>query len=368
MAVRAVELCYRSGVPALLWGPPGVGKTASIRALGVRLGVPVVEVITSIREPSDFLGLPVVVDGGVKYVPPSWAEELADGGILFFDEISTAPPAVQAALLRVVLERRVGEHQLPDSVWVVAAANPPDQAAGGWDLAPPLANRFIHLTWRHDAMRWAEEFPSYFATSAAAGAGVVVRPGVDAAAWAQARALVAAFIRVRPHLLFQMPSDAEQAGRAWASPRTWDFASRVLAVALQDSGGQVEPAVLDAAEAICGCVGEGAAGEFVTWARAADLPDPEELLANPSAFRLPERGDVAYAVLAAVATAVVSKCTTERWLAAWEIMGRAAEQGAKDIAAAAARQLAQLRRERLELPRPAQVAVFVQLLREAGLL
>jgi hypothetical protein len=336
------------------------------------LGVPVVEVITSIREPSDFLGLPVVVDGGVKYVPPAWVEELAGGGILFFDEISTAPPAVQAALLRVVLERRVGEHQLPDTVWVVAAANPPDQAAGGWDLAPPLANRFMHLQWRHDAMRWAEEFPSYFATSATVSAGVVVRPGsFSQASWAKARALVAAFIRVRPHLLLQLPSDAERAGRAWASPRTWDFASRVLAVALQDAGGQVEAAVTDAAEAVAGCVGEGPAGEFVTWARAADLPDPEELLADPSSFRLPERGDIAYAVLSAVATAVVSRCTAERWAAAWEIMGRAAEQGAKDIAAAAARQLARLRREKpeLELPMPVQVRrYFLPFLEVAGVI
>jgi hypothetical protein len=345
-----------------------VGKTATIRALGARMGVPVVEVITSIREPSDFLGLPVVVDGGVKYVPPSWTEELADGGILFFDEISTAPPAVQAALLRVVLERRVGEYQLPDTVWVVAAANPPDQAAGGWDLAPPLANRFIHLQWKYDAMRWAEEFPSYFATRAQAGAESTVRPGVDAAAWAQARSLVAAFIRVRPHLLFQMPQDAERAGRAFASPRTWDFASRVLAVTLTDTGGKVESAVIDAAEALVGCVGDGPGGEFIAWAKTIDLPDPEELLATPAQFTLPERGDLAYAVLAAVATAVVSRCTTERWAAAWEILGAAADQGAADIAAAAARQLARLRREKPELPLPTQVSKFVPILKEAGLL
>jgi hypothetical protein len=220
-------------------------------------------------------------------------------------------------------------------------------------------------------MRWAEEFPTYFSLSAQAAAGVAVRPGVDAAAWAQARALVAAFIRVRPHLLLQLPNDAERAGRAWASPRTWDFASRVLAVALRDAGGQVEAAVLDAAEAIAGCVGEGPVGEFVTWARAADLPDPEELLANPAAFGLPERGDVAYAVLAAVATAVVSNCTTERWAAAWEILGRAAEQGAKDIAAAAARQLARLRREKpeLELPVPVQVRrYFLPFMEMAGVI
>jgi MoxR-like ATPase len=42
---------------------------------------------------------------------------------------------VQAALLRVVLERTVGDLSLPADVAVVAAANPPEQAADGWDLS-----------------------------------------------------------------------------------------------------------------------------------------------------------------------------------------------------------------------------------------
>ena len=45
------------------------------------------------------------------------------------------------ALLRVVLERTVGDLTLPHDVAIVAAANPPEQAADGWDLSPPLANR-----------------------------------------------------------------------------------------------------------------------------------------------------------------------------------------------------------------------------------
>jgi hypothetical protein len=142
----------------------------------------------------------------------------------------------------------------------------------------------------------------------------------------------------------------------------------VLAVTLEDTNGQVKPAVVDAAEAIIGCVGEGPGGEFIAWAKTADLPDPEELLANPARFKLPERGDLAYAILAAVATAVVSRCTTDRWQAAWDIMAAAADQGAADIAAAAARQLARLRREKPELPLPAQVSKFVPILKEAGLL
>jgi integrase len=44
-----------------------------------------------------------------------------------------------------VLERVVGDLELPDAVSVVAAANPPEMSAGGWDPSPPLANRFCHI-------------------------------------------------------------------------------------------------------------------------------------------------------------------------------------------------------------------------------
>ena len=53
-------------------------------------------------------------------------------------------------MLRVVLERTVGDLRLPAAVRVVAAANPPDEAADGWELAPPLANRLVHLDWPTD--------------------------------------------------------------------------------------------------------------------------------------------------------------------------------------------------------------------------
>jgi MoxR-like ATPase len=69
----------------------------------------------------------------------SWARRLTDAGhgLLFLDELTTAPPAVQAAMLRVVLERAVGDVELPASVRIVAAANPAEQAADGWELTAP---------------------------------------------------------------------------------------------------------------------------------------------------------------------------------------------------------------------------------------
>src|SRR5581483_1133846 len=156
-------------------------------------------VIGSIREPTDFGGLPVVVAGGVTLAPPSWALRLVEAGhgLLFLDELTTAPPAVQAAMLRVVLERVAGDVRLPAEVRVVAAANPPEEAADGWELAPPLANRLVHLDWPTDGRYVAQGIalgfppPSLYAFDGG-------RP--DDVTRLTARASVAAFLEVRPDL------------------------------------------------------------------------------------------------------------------------------------------------------------------------
>src|SRR3954469_9184714 len=164
-ATAALGTAVAARVPVLLWGAPGTGKTSAIRAMAAAAGWACETVIASIREPSDFAGLPIVVDGGVRFAAPTWARQLAAAGrpgLLFLDEISTAPPAVQAALLRVVLERVVGDLELPDEIPVVAAANPPELAADGWDLSAPLANRFCHLQWTVDPKAVAEGMAAGF--------------------------------------------------------------------------------------------------------------------------------------------------------------------------------------------------------------
>jgi hypothetical protein len=122
-----------------------------------------------------------------------------------------------------------------------------------------------------------------------------------------------------------------------------------------------------AASLVAGCVGEGAGLEFLAWRKALDLPDPEEVLRNPEIFRVPDRGDQAFAVLTAVVSAAVGNLTKDRWLAAWAVLARAAEQGAKDIAAASAKALAQARKPGLPLPQK-ELREFIPLLQKGGLM
>jgi hypothetical protein len=343
-AISAIRSCIEARVPALVWGPPGTGKTSVISRLAAELGLHLEVVIASIREPADFGGLPVVKNGGVYLHPPAWARRLAElppgkGGLLFLDEITTTPPAVQAALLRVILERVVGDLPLPDSVAVVAAGNPTEQAAGGWELGLPLANRFVHIEWPLDHQAWL----SYMLSR---------RDGCEAG-----RAQVAAFIRVRPHLLLQLPKDGE--GPAFPSPRSWEKAAVLLSRSPDEEV---------ALKLVCGAVGPGAAAEFAGWRRNLDLPDPEELLADPGKYRTPARADRQFALLAAVAAAALGRPSPHRYRAAWEVVGRAAED-VPDAAVVAAAALARAREENPELEVPLElIDRLFPILQKAGLL
>ena len=345
--ILALALQTPGSLPPLVWGPPGVGKSAQFRQLSAGLDLPLEVVIGSIREPADFSGLPIPNNGeGVRLEPPSWAVRLAKAGrgLLFLDEASCAAPAVQAAMLRVVLEKVVGDLQLPDGVLIAAAANPPDEAAGGWDLAAPLANRFVHLQWGSPTVA---EWSDWLLTN---GDGTVSAiPRVDPAAWAaewpNARALVAAFLRRKPECLAE-PVQA-RAGRfplAYATPRTWECATRLL-VTVRATGADEALMPLFA-----GALGEGVALTLATWLRENDLPDPEALLARPESWKPnANKTDVIFAVCLAVTEAAVAKDRggkaytktqrKERWCNCWRVLERALPFG-KDLVCVPARKLA----------------------------
>lgn len=345
--LEALTLAVAADLPVLLWGEPGIGKTAALTQLAATLDLPLTTVIASVHEPSDFSGLPIVGDDpavrGVPMAPPQWAVEVvrAGRGLLFLDELSTATPAVQAALLRVVLERRVGALQLPPGVRIVAAANPRASAADGWELSPPLANRFVHLHWVHDREVVVRGLGGVWPRAELPR----LAPERLAAAVAYARRAVCGFLEARPTLIHRLPGTESRRGGAWPSPRSWEAALTLLAFGTAAGVSEEVLALL-----VRGAVGDGPGFELLAHLDRMDLPDPEALLADPASTELPERGDLRQAALEAVVAAVGARPRRERWEAGWAVLVRALETGAPDLLVAPATALAALRRDDWEVP------------------
>nr|BEK64012.1 MoxR family ATPase [Kitasatospora purpeofusca] len=345
--LAALTLTVAADLPVLLWGEPGIGKTAALTQLADTLRLPLTTVIASVHEPSDFAGLPVLGDDpavqGVPMAPPDWAVRLVRSGrgLLFLDELSTAPPAVQAALLRLVLERRIGSLQLPPGVRIVAAANPRSSAADGWELSPPLANRFVHLPWQHDHEVVVRGLGGTWPRA--------VLPELDPArlpeAVALARRAVCELLAVRPALVHRLPGNDAQRGGAWPSPRSWEMTVRLIAFATAAGASREVLALL-----VRGTVGDGPGLELMAAMDRMDLPDPEALLADPAGAVLPERGDLRQATLEGVVDAVRRRPDRARWDAAWALLARAVESGAPDVAVVPATGLAALRQADWEVP------------------
>ncbi len=320
-------------------GLPGAAKTKCVEAFARAVGRPIYTLIGSLREPADVGGYPypiqveAVKDGNGKktrvymsLVPPKWAMDCHDGRgwIVFIDELTTCPPAVQAALLRVIAEKYVGDLPLPPETWILAACNPAGVAANGFELEPPMANRLYHHQWSMDANAWHRgmlsgmNFPEPDFTR-------LPDNWRDSLGCNGAR--FSGFIMRRPEMLEKYPGDDRvKAGGPWPSPRSITSAC-VCATAVESVTDDVSARY----KAVAGCVGEEFAHEFRIWEQELDLPDPEELIAKAIAaagnghaleFPMPKRGDQAIAMLGSVADRVHRNNTKERWEGAMDVLGK----------------------------------------------
>jgi hypothetical protein len=404
IALFTPGLNNRWGLPLLFWGEPGVGKSKRIETFALYLQLTMYTLIASIREPSDFGGLPIPVERGkktfIEYTPPGWAADIEiDGegrGVVFTDEITTCAPAVQAALLRMILNGSLGDYELPFGVRFIAAANDTQDAAGGWDLSPPLANRFGHVRWDTSDLAdgWCDWLTGANQTSKIddlleqwdgegdlpdvkdiAGMGTpstfdpaeeerrVLREWPEA--FAKAKGTVASFINARRDLLHQMPkAGSANRSRAWPSPRTWEMATRALAGCFVHKAD--ENLTNDMIEAF---IGHAAAVEFQTFRAKLDLPDPAEVLDGKVKFEhVPTRLDRTVAVMSSCTALVTSKkCDNrdERAKKFWEILA-AIDESSTDLVIKPASALVQ---ENLGMTSKHMKPVLVHLrpvLKEAG--
>ena len=275
--------------PVMLWGPPGVGKSDMIRQTGERHHAPVIDIRLSQMEPSDLRGIPFRSGDFVEWAAPAIlpdAERHGLTGVLFLDEITSAPPSVSAAAYQLILDRRLGEYEVPGGWAIFAAGNRQGDRGVTYTMPAPLANRFSHFevdTHLDDWVAWAYQH------------------GIDER--------VIAFLRFRPELLFDF--DPAHNPVAFPSPRSWEFAHR----SLQKFGdrGELLQGTLQA------CVGPAAGIELTAFVNSLDkMPDLEDIVAGKP-VPVPDEIDLQYAVAAALVGRAIRAQQTE--LAA-QITGR----------------------------------------------
>ncbi len=257
--------------PVMLWGPPGVGKSDMVRQVAGSYQAPVIDIRLSQMEPSDLRGIPFRIEGQVHWAVPALlpdAERHGTAGVLFLDEINSAPPTVSAAAYQLILDRRLGDYQVPEGWAIFAAGNRQGDRGVTYSMPAPLANRFSHFeveTNLDDWVLWA------------------YRNNIDER--------VIAFLRFRPELLFDF--DPAHNPVAFPSPRSWEFAHR----ALQKFGDRhnLLQGTLQA------CVGPAAGVELTAFVNSLDkMPDLDAILAGDETVPVPNEIDLQYAVAAAL--------------------------------------------------------------------
>ncbi|MDJ0834635.1 MAG: AAA family ATPase [Gammaproteobacteria bacterium] len=256
--------------PVMLWGPPGVGKSQIVMQIGQRHELPVIDIRLSQMEPSDLRGIPFKQGDKVEWAVPSIlpdSEAHGEAGILFLDEINSAAPSVSAAAYQLILDRRLGNYEVPNGWAIFAAGNRQGDRGVTYAMPAPLANRFSHYEIDLNLDDWV--------------------------AWAYKHAIderIIGFLRFRPELLFDF--DPAHNPAAFPSPRSWEFAHRALQKFID-----YPDLLLGSLQA---CVGQAAGIECHAFIESLDqMPDLDKILSGED-LKAPQEIDLQYAVASAL--------------------------------------------------------------------
>ncbi|GDX83888.1 ATPase [Deltaproteobacteria bacterium] len=258
--------------PIMVWGPPGVGKSAVLREVAEEEGIGFIDIRLAQREPVDLRGLPVPDGDVVRWLLASeWPRDPASRGILLFDELTAADRSLQVAAYEILLDRRLGDlYRVPPGWLLLGAGNRASDRAVATSMSSALANRFCHLEITPDLEGWV--------------------------AWANQRGLdplVAGFLRFRPALFLEMSGALD---RGWPSPRSWERVAHELAVARQTG---LDDTLLRLV--LGGLVGAGPAAELLAFREMTEQYDIVALLAGAPLTHLPERADQRYGLCTGLA-------------------------------------------------------------------
>lgn len=256
--------------PVFLQGPPGVGKSDVVRDLAAEMKIGFVDTRAAQMDPTDARGIPAVINGKAEFLQS--AEFPTEGrGIWILDELSSAPPLVQAAFYQLVLDGKLGQYDKPKGWYIVAAGNRMKDRAVVAKMSSALANRFTWIDFEPNLDDWI--------------------------AWAIAKSInpnVVGFIGWRGGELLAPDFDPKADEKAYPTPRTWAMVSKWINT-IQNRN------ILH--RTLEGAVGRGATAEFMAFLKVqTEIPDIDGIL-NGTNHWTPkdERIDLRYAVVSALA-------------------------------------------------------------------
>ncbi len=276
---RAIGALIDSKIPTFLWGPPGIGKSSIIKQLSLAKELRFIDLRLSLMDPTDLKGIPFYDkhEHHSVWAPPSFLPKSGEG-ILFLDELNSAPPAVQASAYQLILDRQVGEYVLPEGWAIIAAGNRESDRGVVYRMPTPLANRFVHLEMEVDSNDWRDW---------------AFRAGIDER--------IIAYIGYKSEDLFTF--DPTLGEKSFATPRSWEFVNGIL------GSGMDENLMLDV---ISGAIGKERAIAFLSFAKVMHkLPDIETILQKGEG-EYPKEPEVLYTLSSVLVSSILKDPQDER--------------------------------------------------------
>jgi len=235
-------------LPVFVWGAPGIGKSSIVKQIAKEKEMEFLDLRLSLLDPTDLKGIPFFnaqTQEGVWAKPSFLPSDPDSRGILFLDEINTAPPAVQASAYQLILDRKVGEYELPKGWSIVAAGNRENDRGVVYKMPPPLANRFVHFEMEVDFDDWK---------------AWAYRVGIESA--------IIGYLAYDKSMLFTFDPTSNE--KAFATPRSWEYVDSIVKSGIEND------LILDS---ISGAVGREAAVGYSSFKKVMkDLPDLESIL------------------------------------------------------------------------------------------
>lgn len=276
---ESLTALVKQKVPTFLWGAPGIGKSSIVKQIAKDQGMAFIDLRLALMDPTDLKGIPFYDKDShtALWAPPAFLPQ--DGqGVLFLDELNAAAPSVQSSAYQLILDRRVGEYELPEGWAIVAAGNREGDRGVTYRMPSPLANRFVHFELEVDVNDWRD--------------------------WAYTSALderIIAYISYKSEHLFTF--DAKSDVKSFATPRSWEYVANILAAKLPKN------LLL---ETISGTVGKDVAVSFLSFIKVMQrLPKIESIL-NAEDLEYSDEVDVLYALSAGIVSAYLKESTLER--------------------------------------------------------